>query len=109
MSFDDEAYLIDFTDPHGNTFAMKTIAAEHLLRLIHEPTLAYAQSSTPKSITLLPQQREKGTKQDDLHPTAAGNRLTQHQRVGINVGNASRTRSLASKHVAIAVSTSIKM
>jgi hypothetical protein len=47
---------------------METIAAEHLLRLIHEPTLAYAQSSTPKSITLLPQQREKGTKAGQSTP-----------------------------------------
>jgi hypothetical protein len=42
MSFDDRAFLIDFADLDGNTFAMETIAIEHLLRLIHEPCLVNA-------------------------------------------------------------------
>ncbi|MCC5899962.1 MAG: DUF4926 domain-containing protein [Phormidium sp. BM_Day4_Bin.17] len=42
MSFDDKAFLIDFADGNGNTFAMETIAIEHLLRLIHEPRLVHA-------------------------------------------------------------------
>jgi hypothetical protein len=42
MSFDDRAFLIDFADRDGNTFAMETIAIEHLLRLIHEPCLVNA-------------------------------------------------------------------
>ncbi|MGD1903636.1 MAG: DUF4926 domain-containing protein [Geitlerinemataceae cyanobacterium] len=42
MSFNDEAYLIDFADRDGNTFAMETIEAAHLLRLLHDPDLALA-------------------------------------------------------------------
>jgi len=42
MSFDDRAFLIDFTDCDGNTFAMETIANEHLLRLVQEPCLVNA-------------------------------------------------------------------
>lgn len=39
MSFDDKAYLIDFTDSKGNTFAMETVESINLLRLINEPEL----------------------------------------------------------------------
>lgn len=39
MSFDHKAYLIDFTDSQGNTFAMETIESINLLRLINEPEL----------------------------------------------------------------------
>jgi hypothetical protein len=39
MSFNDKAYLIDFTDSKGNTFAMETIESINLLRLINEPEL----------------------------------------------------------------------
>ena len=42
MSFDDQAFLIDFTDQQGNTFAMETIEAAKLLRLITEPQLVLA-------------------------------------------------------------------
>ena len=36
ISFDGKAYLIDFTDSQGNTFAMETIESVKLLRLINE-------------------------------------------------------------------------
>ncbi|MEB3308725.1 MAG: DUF4926 domain-containing protein [Snowella sp.] len=39
MSFDHEAFLIDFTDQQGNTFAMETVESVKLLRLITEPEL----------------------------------------------------------------------
>jgi hypothetical protein len=39
MSFDQKAFLIDFTDQEGNTFAMETIETVKLLRLINEPEL----------------------------------------------------------------------
>jgi hypothetical protein len=42
MSFDDQAFLIDFTDQQGNTFAMETIESTKLLRLITEPKLVLA-------------------------------------------------------------------
>jgi len=42
MSFDDKAFLIDFTDKKGNTFAMETIEPIKLLRLINEPELVYS-------------------------------------------------------------------
>jgi hypothetical protein len=42
MSFDNQAFLIDFTDQQGNTFAMETIESVKLLRLITEPELVYA-------------------------------------------------------------------
>ena len=41
MSFDHQAFLIDFTDQQGNTFAMETIESVKLLRLITEPELVY--------------------------------------------------------------------
>lgn len=39
MSFDNQAFLIDFTDQQGNTFAMETVDCSKLLQLIHEPEL----------------------------------------------------------------------
>ena len=41
MSFDDKAFLIDFTDSLGNTFSMETIEYQKLLRLINEPELVH--------------------------------------------------------------------
>ncbi|HIK31671.1 MAG TPA: DUF4926 domain-containing protein [Oscillatoriales cyanobacterium M59_W2019_021] len=37
MSFEGVAFLVDFTDSQGNTFAMESIEADRLLRLIYEP------------------------------------------------------------------------
>ena len=39
MSFDKQAFLIDFTDQQGNTFAMETVDCSKLLQLIYEPEL----------------------------------------------------------------------
>ena len=39
MSFDSHAFLIDFTDQQGNTFAMETVDCSKLLQLIQEPEL----------------------------------------------------------------------
>ena len=39
MSFDNQAFLVDFTDQQGNTFAMETIDCSKLLQLIQEPEL----------------------------------------------------------------------
>jgi hypothetical protein len=36
MSFDQQAFLIDFTDQKGNTFAMETVDCSKLLQLIQE-------------------------------------------------------------------------
>lgn len=41
MYFDRTAYLIDFTDSQGNTFAMETIESMKLLRLINELELVH--------------------------------------------------------------------
>lgn len=38
MSFD-QAYLIDFADVQGETYAMETIPATHLMILTYEPVL----------------------------------------------------------------------
>ena len=42
MSFDDRAYLVDFADAQGNTYAMETISSEKLMELVYEPLPAYA-------------------------------------------------------------------
>jgi hypothetical protein len=42
MSFDHKAFLIDFTDKQGTTFAMETIEPVKLLRLINEPELVFS-------------------------------------------------------------------
>lgn len=39
MSFDQQAFLIDFTEQNGQTFAMETVDCSKLLRLISEPEL----------------------------------------------------------------------
>ena len=39
MSFNQQAFLIDFTDQKGQTFAMETVDCSKLLRLINEPEL----------------------------------------------------------------------
>jgi Domain of unknown function (DUF4926) len=45
MSFDDRAYLVDFADAQGNTYAMETVASEKLMQLVYDPLPAYALSS----------------------------------------------------------------
>lgn len=42
MSFADQAYLVDFADAQGNTYAMETIPAQKLMQLVYEPLPAYA-------------------------------------------------------------------
>lgn len=42
MSFEDRAYLIDFADAQGNTYAMETVPVGKLMQLIYEPLPAYA-------------------------------------------------------------------
>ncbi len=42
MSFDKKAYLIDFADSQGNTYAMETVSSSKLMHLIYKPTLTYA-------------------------------------------------------------------
>ncbi len=43
MSFDDDrAYLVDFADAQGNTYAMETVSSEKLMQLVYEPLPAYA-------------------------------------------------------------------
>jgi hypothetical protein len=42
MSFDDRAYLVDFADAQGYTYAMETVASEKLMQLVYEPLPAYA-------------------------------------------------------------------
>lgn len=42
MDFNQEAYLVDFADSHGNTYAMETISADQLMLLIYEPSEVYA-------------------------------------------------------------------
>jgi hypothetical protein len=37
MSFDDRAYLVDFADAEGNTYAMETVVSEKLMKLVYEP------------------------------------------------------------------------
>ncbi|NEP60331.1 MAG: DUF4926 domain-containing protein, partial [Symploca sp. SIO2G7] len=42
MEFNGEAYLIDFADAQGCTYAMETIAADKLMLVFYEPIEAYA-------------------------------------------------------------------
>lgn len=42
MSFDDRAYLVDFADAQGNTYAMETVPSEKLMQLVYEPLPVYA-------------------------------------------------------------------
>jgi len=43
MAFDREAFLIDFSDSKGTTYAMETLPANKLMHLIYEPTVVYAE------------------------------------------------------------------
>jgi Domain of unknown function (DUF4926) len=42
MNFNDEAYLIDFSDAQGMTYAMETIPQNQLMLLHYEPALIVA-------------------------------------------------------------------
>ncbi|MEB3337424.1 MAG: DUF4926 domain-containing protein [Leptolyngbyaceae bacterium] len=42
MDLDGQAYLIDFADAQGHTYAMETIPAHQLIVLFYEPILTYA-------------------------------------------------------------------
>lgn len=42
MSFDEIAYLVDFADAQGNTYAMETVPSEQLMQLVYEALPAYA-------------------------------------------------------------------
>lgn len=37
MEFDDKAYLVDFADHRGVTYAMETVAGDKLIPLIYSP------------------------------------------------------------------------
>ncbi len=37
MTFEDNAYLVDFADSDGQTYAMETITANKLMLLFYEP------------------------------------------------------------------------
>jgi hypothetical protein len=39
MSFDNRAYLVDFADTQGETYAMETVPATQLMLLTYEPIL----------------------------------------------------------------------
>lgn len=39
MSFDNQAYLVDFADVQGKTYAMETVPAAKLMLLSYEPVL----------------------------------------------------------------------
>ena len=41
MAFDCKAFLIDFSDSKGTTYAMETLPANKLMHLIYEPTKVY--------------------------------------------------------------------
>lgn len=42
MDFDGEAYLIDFADEQGTTYAMETVSAEQLIPLLYKPIVLQA-------------------------------------------------------------------
>ena len=42
MDFDGEAYLIDFADQEGITYAMETVPAEQLIPLLYQPIVLQA-------------------------------------------------------------------
>jgi hypothetical protein len=42
MDFDGEAFLIDFADPEGITYAMETVPAEQLIPLLYKPVVLQA-------------------------------------------------------------------
>ena len=39
MSFEDQAYLVDFADAQGETYAMETVPSTQLMLLTYEPVL----------------------------------------------------------------------
>lgn len=39
MSFDNQAYLVDFADAQGKTYAMETVPSTQLMLLTYEPIL----------------------------------------------------------------------
>ncbi len=39
MSFNDQAYLVDFANAQGETYAMETVPSMQLMLLTYEPTL----------------------------------------------------------------------
>jgi len=46
MGFEDRAYLVDFADAQGKTYAMETVPAEKLMLSIDEPLTVYASPAT---------------------------------------------------------------
>lgn len=42
MTFDDHAFLIDFADSEGETYAMETVPLQKLMVLLHEPVAVVA-------------------------------------------------------------------
>ena len=42
MDFENKAYLIDFADQEGITYAMETIPAEQLIPLLYQPVVIQA-------------------------------------------------------------------
>jgi Domain of unknown function (DUF4926) len=40
MNFQNRAYLIDFSDAQGSTYAMETVPVENLMQLVYEPLLS---------------------------------------------------------------------
>lgn len=42
MNLDDQAYLVDFADAQGNTYAMETIPSQKLMQLVYDPLPTYA-------------------------------------------------------------------
>lgn len=42
MNFNNEAYLIDFSDAQGITYAMETVPPDHLMLLHYEPIVIAA-------------------------------------------------------------------
>lgn len=42
MDFDGEAFLIDFADEQGTTYAMETVPAEQLIPLLYNPVVLQA-------------------------------------------------------------------
>ena len=48
MSFENNSYLIDFSNSNGQTYAMETISAQKLMLLFYEPATAWNTQSTGK-------------------------------------------------------------
>jgi hypothetical protein len=38
MDFEQQAFLIDFADEQGVTYAMETVSKEHLIPLLYQPS-----------------------------------------------------------------------